>query len=59
MSEREPKQLDLLDELAALEEGFDGWDVFDDDEEEPDFLDHAVPDPRSQEIPSPKSEVPR
>jgi hypothetical protein len=35
-----PEQLDLLDELAALEEGFDGWvEVFgppaeDDDEDE-------------------------
>ncbi len=34
MSEREElEQLDLLTDLAAQEEGFDGWDIFDDEEE--------------------------
>jgi hypothetical protein len=39
------EQLDLETAIEEAEQGFTDWDIFDDDEEQSDFLENAAPDP--------------
>jgi hypothetical protein len=47
------EQLDLETALDEQEEGFDGWDIFDDEEEPTDFFSLESGQPAISDIPLP------